>query len=77
MYSISGCLNEIKHLKLDKEFQGAGAVLSAAIAGYIAHGAEICEAVGDGHRFLQRSLKSALSIGMGSQFPYRLAGLAG
>jgi len=76
LHSISGCLKEYTNLKLDRNFQGAGAVLSAAIAGYMAHGAEMCEAVGDGHRFLQRSLRNPLSMGMGDEFPYRLAGLA-
>ena len=76
LHSNSGCLKDFTTVRLDQEFQGAGGVLSAAIAGYMAHGAEICEAVGDSHRLLQRSLKKALSIGMGSQFPYRLAGIA-
>lgn len=75
LYTQQGCVKEFTCSKLDRQFQGAGSVYAAAIAGYLAHGADVYEAIGDGQRFLNKTLLNAQSIGMGDCFPHRLAGV--
>lgn len=63
-------------LRLPGAFHGSGCTLASAIAGYLACGIGMEQAIEQGQVFCQQSLEKAFSIGQGQRIPNRIPNLA-
>lgn len=61
--------------RLPEQYHGCGCTLSASIAGFIAQGVELIEAIYAGQHYTWECLKQGMRLGMGSQLPNRLSWL--
>jgi hydroxymethylpyrimidine/phosphomethylpyrimidine kinase len=57
--------------RIEGEFHGTGCTLASAIAGYLAHGSPVENAVRDGQAFTQETIRHARRLGMGQRIPNR------
>lgn len=57
--------------RLPGTFHGAGCTLASAIAGQLACGASMAQAVSQGQRWTQTTLATAIGVGRGRSIPYR------
>ena len=71
LYDGTGLVREDAWQRLAGRFHGSGCTLSSAIAGYLAHGMEISEAVADAQEFTSYALSTAFQPGMGQYIPDR------
>lgn len=65
-------MKQWKWQRLTGEFHGTGCTLASAIAGYLAQGFAMEEALCDGQKWCQRALADAFSIAKGQKIPGRL-----
>ena len=65
-------MKQWKWQRLTGEFHGTGCTLASAIAGYLAQGFAMEEALCDGQKWCQRALADAFSIARGQKIPGRL-----
>ncbi len=72
LYSTHMITKSFEWPRLTNHYQGAGATLASAIAGYLAHGLSVAEAVEQAQSFTWKSLKKARRLGMGRLIPNRL-----
>lgn len=72
LYTEMGRASNENHTRLPGRFHGAGCTLASAIAGAIAHGAEIPVAVKEAQEFTWQALSKAYKPGMGQLIPDRL-----
>jgi len=72
LYSTHLAIKHYEWPRLTEHYQGAGATLASAIAGYIGHGLSIPEAVDQAQSFTWHSLENARRLGMGRLIPDRL-----
>ena len=61
--------------RLPGSFHGSGCTLASAIAGLLAQGRSMADAIDGGQRFTQQSLEHAFSIGPGQRIPHRAGGI--
>lgn len=71
LYAQQGVLKTNAHERLPGSFLGAGSTLSAAIAGGLAQGLPLAEALDRAEEFTLQSLSSAFAPGMGRLLPQR------
>ena len=64
-------MKQWKWQRLTGEFHGTGCTLASAIAGYLAQGFAMEEALCDGQKWCQRALADAFSIARGQKIPGR------
>ncbi|MGQ0699489.1 MAG: bifunctional hydroxymethylpyrimidine kinase/phosphomethylpyrimidine kinase [Panacagrimonas sp.] len=57
--------------RLDETFHGAGCTLASAIAGQLALGASMAEAIVRGQQWTQAALTRAVAVGCGRRIPFR------
>lgn len=57
--------------RLENEYHGSGCTLAAAIAGYLAHGLDLHDAVQQAQRFTWEALSNGSRIGFGQHLPNR------
>ncbi|AOY00940.1 hydroxymethylpyrimidine/phosphomethylpyrimidine kinase [Jeongeupia sp. USM3] len=72
LFSGNGRMRTDSWERLPGHFHGAGATLSAAIAGALANGVELGQAVRDAQEFTWQTLKNAFRPGMGRPLPDRM-----
>jgi hydroxymethylpyrimidine/phosphomethylpyrimidine kinase len=72
LYSTHRAIKQYEWPRLSAHYQGAGATLASAIAGYLAHGLTILEAVEQAQAFTWKSLEQARRLGMGRLIPNRV-----
>jgi hydroxymethylpyrimidine/phosphomethylpyrimidine kinase len=58
--------------RLQRNFLGAGATLSAALSGYLGHGISMAESIQQAQQFTWQALKEGRRLGMGSLTPNRM-----
>lgn len=66
-------LETYEQTRLPGEFHGTGCTLSSAIAGYLAHGANIASAIRDAQAYTAKAVAHARRLGMGQLIPDRLS----
>lgn len=57
--------------RLPESYHGSGCTLASAVAGYLAHGSSVQDAVQQAQRFTWEALSSGTRIGMGQHVPNR------
>lgn len=66
-------IDEYSQTRLPGEFHGTGCTLASAVAGYVAHGAQVPTAIRDAQAYTARTVANARRLGMGQLIPNRLA----
>lgn len=66
-------ISEYSQTRLPGEYHGTGCTLASAVAGYLAHGAQVPTAIRDAQAYTARAVAHARRLGMGQQIPNRLA----
>jgi len=72
LYHGAGIVRADNWERLPASYHGAGSTLAAAIAGMLASGAQVPEAVREAQEYTWQTLKSAFRPGMGQHIPDRL-----
>ncbi|WP_432723143.1 hydroxymethylpyrimidine/phosphomethylpyrimidine kinase [Jeongeupia wiesaeckerbachi] len=72
LFSQNGRMRTDSWDRLPGRFHGAGATLAAAIAGALANGVELGQAVRDAQEYTWQTLKHAFRPGMGQMLPDRM-----
>jgi hydroxymethylpyrimidine/phosphomethylpyrimidine kinase len=72
LYQQQQCLSDITAERLPYSYHGSGCTLAAALAGFIAQGLDLLDAVQKAHDFSWHSLRNGLKIGRGQHFPQRI-----
>lgn len=70
-FAADGAVRDWHWPRLPGSFHGSGCTLAAAIAGLLAQGHTLSEAIDGAQRFTQRALEQAFSIGPGQRIPQR------
>ncbi|MEK7991534.1 MAG: hydroxymethylpyrimidine/phosphomethylpyrimidine kinase [Thiotrichaceae bacterium] len=73
LYHQQRCVQTSQWNRLPETYHGSGCTLAASIAGYIAQGNEITNAVKMAQQLTYRSLQQAYQAGQGQWLPYRAA----
>ena len=66
-------LEEYQLDRVEGEFHGSGCTLASAIAGFLAHGANVASAVRDAQAYTAKAIANGRRLGMGQLIPNRLA----
>ncbi len=75
LYHDTGDCREFAFQRFDRKFLGAGCTLSAAAAGFIAHGGDAQEACFSAQNFITKALQKSQQTGMGKPKPNRFFNL--
>ena len=70
-FAADGATRDWHWPRLPGSFHGSGCTLASAIAGLLAQGYTMVEAIDGGQRFTQQALEQAFSIGPGQRIPQR------
>jgi len=70
-FSADGATRTWHWPRLDGAFHGSGCTLASAIAGLLAAGSSMVDAIDDGQAYCQQTLHSAFAIGAGQHIPNR------
>jgi hydroxymethylpyrimidine/phosphomethylpyrimidine kinase len=65
-------LDTFKWERIEGNFRGCGCILSASLAGFLAHGLSVPEAVTEAQKYTVACIKQGYRIGMGAYLPDRL-----